>query len=56
MAKAPDPKEKTLLAAARLFRRQGYHATALHDILALGGSPRGSLYFRFAIRPSRSGT
>jgi hypothetical protein len=41
MAKAPDPKEKTLTAAARLMRRQGYHGTALHDILAAGGSPEG---------------
>jgi TetR/AcrR family transcriptional repressor of lmrAB and yxaGH operons len=47
MAKASDSKGKTLAAAARLFRRQGYHGTALHDILAAGGSPRGSLYFHF---------
>ena len=30
-----------------MFRQQGYHGTALHDILAAGGSPRGSLYFHF---------
>jgi TetR/AcrR family transcriptional repressor of lmrAB and yxaGH operons len=47
MAKDPDSKGKTLAAAARLFRQQGYHGTALHDILAAGGSPRGSLYFHF---------
>jgi TetR/AcrR family transcriptional repressor of lmrAB and yxaGH operons len=47
MAKATDSKGKTLAAAAKLFRRQGYHGTALHDILAAGGSPRGSLYFHF---------
>jgi TetR/AcrR family transcriptional regulator, lmrAB and yxaGH operons repressor len=47
MAKAPDSKEKTLVAAAKLFRQQGYHGTALHDILEAGGSPRGSLYFHF---------
>jgi AcrR family transcriptional regulator len=47
MAKAADSKGKTLAAAARLFRQQGYHGTALHDILAAGGSPRGSLYFHF---------
>jgi AcrR family transcriptional regulator len=47
MAKATDSKAKTLTAAAKLFRRQGYHGTALHDILAAGGSPRGSLYFHF---------
>ena len=37
----------SLTAAARLFRQQGYHGTALHDILTAGGSPRGSLYFHF---------
>jgi len=47
MAKAADSKGKTLAAAARLFRQQGYHGTALHDILAVAGSPRGSLYFHF---------
>ena len=47
MAKASDSKEKTLAAAAKLFRQQGYHGTALHDILEAGGSPRGSLYFHF---------
>jgi TetR/AcrR family transcriptional repressor of lmrAB and yxaGH operons len=47
MAKATDSKGKTLAAAAKLFRQQGFHGTALHDILAAGGSPRGSLYFHF---------
>jgi TetR/AcrR family transcriptional repressor of lmrAB and yxaGH operons len=47
MPKATDSKGKTLTAAAKLFRRQGYHGTALHDVLAAGGSPRGSLYFHF---------
>jgi len=47
MAKGSDSKEKTLAAAAKLFCRQGYHGTALHDILAAGGAPRGSLYFHF---------
>jgi len=47
MAKAPDSKEKTVIAAARLMRQQGYHGTALHDILVAGGAPRGSLYFHF---------
>jgi AcrR family transcriptional regulator len=47
MAKATDSKEKTLAAAASLFRRQGFHGTALHDVLAAAGSPRGSLYFHF---------
>ena len=47
MGKAADSKGKTLTAAAKLFRQQGYHGTALHDILATAGSPRGSLYFHF---------
>jgi TetR/AcrR family transcriptional repressor of lmrAB and yxaGH operons len=47
MAKGSDSKGKTLAAAAALFRQQGYHGTALHDILAAAGSPRGSLYFHF---------
>src|ERR1700690_3654120 len=47
MAKASDSKGKTLAAAAKLLRHQGYHGTALHDILAASGSPRGSLYFHF---------
>jgi TetR/AcrR family transcriptional repressor of lmrAB and yxaGH operons len=47
MAKGADSKGKTLSAAAKLFRQQGYHGTALQDILAAGGSPRGSLYFHF---------
>jgi TetR/AcrR family transcriptional regulator, lmrAB and yxaGH operons repressor len=47
MAKGSDSKGKTLAAAIKLFRQQGYHGTALHDILATGGSPRGSLYFHF---------
>jgi TetR/AcrR family transcriptional regulator, lmrAB and yxaGH operons repressor len=47
MAKGTDSKGKTLTAAVKLFRQQGYHGTALQDILAAGGSPRGSLYFHF---------
>jgi len=47
MTKPTDSKEKTVVAAARLFRRHGYHATGLADILSAGGSPRGSLYFHF---------
>jgi len=47
MAKSPDSKARTIMAAATLFRRQGYHGTALNDILDAGGSPRGSLYFHF---------
>ena len=47
MAKGIDSREKTLAAAAKLFRQQGYHGTALQEILRAAGSPRGSLYFHF---------
>jgi TetR/AcrR family transcriptional repressor of lmrAB and yxaGH operons len=47
MNEKPDSKEKTIIAAAKLLRRQGYSGTALSDILAAAGSPRGSLYFHF---------
>src|SRR5271156_171144 len=47
MAKGIDSREKTLAAAAKLFRQQGYHGTALQEILRASGSPRGSLYFHF---------
>ena len=47
MSQDDDSKGKTLTAAVKLFRQQGYHGTALHDILAAGGAPRGSLYFHF---------
>src|SRR5262245_8522529 len=40
-------KQKTIAAAATLFCRSGYYGTALSDILAAAGSPRGSLYFHF---------
>ncbi|WP_158817517.1 TetR/AcrR family transcriptional regulator [Methylocapsa sp. S129] len=47
MTKGLDSREKTIRAAARLFRQQGYHGTGLQDILKAAGSPRGSLYFHF---------
>jgi TetR/AcrR family transcriptional repressor of lmrAB and yxaGH operons len=47
MSDKPDSKEKTIIAAAGLLRRHGYNGTALSDILAAAGSPRGSLYFHF---------
>lgn len=34
-------------ATARLLQSRGFHGTALNDILAESGAPRGSLYFHF---------
>lgn len=34
-------------AAAQLFRRQGYGATGLNEILTASGAPKGSLYHYF---------
>lgn len=47
MTKGLDSREKTVRAAARQFRRQGYHGASLQDILKAAESPRGSLYFHF---------
>ncbi len=47
MARTPDSKAKTVIAAVKLFSQRGYHGTALNDILDAAGSPRGSLYFHF---------
>ncbi|MBV8851743.1 MAG: TetR/AcrR family transcriptional regulator [Methylobacteriaceae bacterium] len=47
MEKGAGTREKTLAAAAKLFREHGYEGTALHDILDAAKTPRGSLYFHF---------
>jgi len=47
MTSESDSRQKTIAAAAGLFCRNGYHGTALSDILSAAGSPRGSLYFHF---------
>lgn len=47
MAKARQHKENLVDAAMRLFRRQGYAATGLQQILELSGAPKGSLYHYF---------
>jgi AcrR family transcriptional regulator len=36
-----------VVAARQLIREQGYHATALSDVLQLSDAPRGSVYFHF---------
>lgn len=42
-----NTKEKILIAASRLFRRQGYHATTLNQISKESNTPRGSVYYYF---------
>lgn len=40
-------KQQILEAAARLFEKQGYHATGLNEIIHESGVPKGSLYYYF---------
>lgn len=42
-----DARGRMVVAARQLFREQGYHATALSDVLKLSEAPRGSVYFHF---------
>lgn len=43
----PDTRSRILLAAQRLFRKRGYHATGLNDVLELAHAPKGSMYHHF---------
>src|SRR5438093_12024105 len=47
MPTPPRHRDAIVRAAARLFRRQGYAATGLNQILADSGAPKGSLYHYF---------
>jgi TetR/AcrR family transcriptional regulator, lmrAB and yxaGH operons repressor len=40
-------KEQILENSARLFEKQGYHATGLNEIIKESGAPKGSLYYYF---------
>jgi TetR/AcrR family transcriptional regulator, lmrAB and yxaGH operons repressor len=40
-------RDKIVRATAKLLRERGYAATGLADIIALSGSPKGSLYYYF---------
>lgn len=44
---AGDTRDRLLTAAQRLFRKRGYHATGLSDILEAAQAPKGSLYHHF---------
>lgn len=47
MSAVPKHREAMVESAVRLFRRQGYAATGLAEILAASGAPKGSLYHYF---------
>ncbi|MFK8049834.1 MAG: TetR/AcrR family transcriptional regulator [Halioglobus sp.] len=47
MAAASKHKENLVQTAAELFRKQGYAATGLKQILEISGAPKGSLYHYF---------
>ena len=47
MGQRAKHQKALIMAAARLFRRKGYHGTSTAEILALSGAPRGSLYYYF---------
>jgi AcrR family transcriptional regulator len=42
-----DARARAIAAAIRLFRRQGYTATGLTQVLEESGAPKGSFYFHF---------
>jgi TetR/AcrR family transcriptional repressor of lmrAB and yxaGH operons len=44
---APKHRDAIIQAAVTLFRRNGYSATGVNDIVALSGAPKGSLYHYF---------
>lgn len=47
MTTSRDRKTEIVRAASRLFRRQGFAATGLSEILAEADTPKGSLYHHF---------
>jgi TetR/AcrR family transcriptional regulator, lmrAB and yxaGH operons repressor len=42
-----DTRTRILKSAQQLFRKRGYHATGLNDILELAQAPKGSMYHHF---------
>ncbi len=47
MPQRPPTRERILFASAELFRRQGYAATGLKEVVAQAEAPFGSLYHHF---------
>ncbi|MFT4101473.1 MAG: TetR family transcriptional regulator [Burkholderiaceae bacterium] len=47
MAQAPKHRQAIIEAAVRLFRRQGYAASGLNQIVEASGAPKGSMYHYF---------
>ncbi len=47
MPRRPKHKDAIIGAAVTLFRRAGYSATGLNDIVDHSGAPKGSLYYYF---------
>lgn len=47
MPAKPKHRDRIVDAAIKLFRRRGYSASGLNDIVAESGAPKGSLYYYF---------
>lgn len=47
MPPAPKHREAIIEAALRLFRRNGYAASGMNDIVEASGAPKGSVYHYF---------
>jgi AcrR family transcriptional regulator len=47
MPRTSDARDRALATAEDLFRRQGFAATGLAQIIEESGSPKGSFYFHF---------
>ncbi|ASK36239.1 TetR family transcriptional regulator [Alcanivorax sp. N3-2A] len=47
MGAAPKHRDGIVRAAVTLFRKRGYAATGVNDILAASGAPKGSFYHYF---------